>query len=163
MEAGNSLKHYLHTNKKEITGKWIESVYASYPHNNRNLLKGENDPFLNPVGSTLKRCCVRIYEGMISGASPEEIRDSIDDIVRIRAVQGFTPSEAVSFLFTLRKTVCDYILLDENMAFPVSGIMEIDAWIDAAAALGFDIYMECRESIFTLRINEIKKSALRVE
>lgn len=149
--------------KKEILETWLESFYASYPDAARALLKTENDPFSNPVGATIRRSLENVLNCAAEGGLTESIRGSLDDIIRIRAVQGYSPSEAVSFLFNLRKTVYDYLVQKDTCAVSIAEMSELDAWIDSVIALGFDIYMECRESLFTLKINEIKKSALRVE
>jgi hypothetical protein len=148
---------------KDILKAWLESFYASYPDSAQALLKTENDPFLNPVGSTIRRSLKNILNCATEGGLDESIRDSLNDIIRIRAVQGYSPSEALSFLFILRKTVYDYLVQKDTCAVSIAEMSELDSWIDSVIALGFDIYMECRENLFSLKINEIKKSALRVE
>ncbi|HPJ38191.1 MAG TPA: RsbRD N-terminal domain-containing protein [Spirochaetota bacterium] len=157
----NSVQKFLSLYRKEIMDSWLESLYSSYHNNAEDLLKHEDDPFLNPVGSTINRSLSKIYDGLISGLQPEYLRDYLDDIIRIRAVQDFTPSQAVSFVFSLRNAVFDFLSKENHDAVSLKSMIEIDAWIDAAAVMGFDIYMECRENIFNLRIREIKKSALR--
>jgi len=157
----NSVQKFLSLYRKEIMDSWLESLYSSYHNNAEDLLKHEDDPFLNPVGSTITRCISKIYDGLISGLQPENLRDSLDDIIRIRAVQDFLPSQAISFLFSLRSVVHDFLSSVDDGSVSLKSMKSIDIWFDTAAALGFDIYMECRENIFNLRIREIKKSALR--
>jgi hypothetical protein len=158
-----SVHNIILSYRKEIIEIWLESFYASYPDSSIDFLKSENDSFSNPVGATIRQSFVNIYKCAVEGQLVESIRDSMDNLIRIRAVQGYSPSEAVSFLFMLRKTVYEYLVRKDMCAVSIVEMSELDAWIDSAIALGFDIYMECRESIFNLKVNEIKKSALRVE
>jgi hypothetical protein len=86
----------------------------------------------------------------------------LNDIIRIKAVQDFTPSQAVSFLPLLKKVVRDELGSDIQRQHFSEELAAFESQIDNLALLSFDIYMKCREKIFELRVNEIKTMTFRL-
>jgi len=86
----------------------------------------------------------------------ETITSFLDPLIRIRAVQGFSPSQAVYFIFalkpvireTLQKVIREDPFLKEQFQF--------ESKIDELGLLAFNIYMECREKIYQLKANELR-------
>ncbi len=154
-----TLLNTLASHRREILDEWIERIYASYPSDTVVSFRREGSPFGNPVGTRMSQSAEAILNGFLMGATPESLRQPVDDIVRIRAIQGFSPSDAVSFMFLLRSTVYDLLSAGEKQSLSSDDLNGLCGWIEAMAALSFDIYMECREQIFNLRISELKKSS----
>jgi hypothetical protein len=84
-------------------------------------------------------------------------------MIRIRAVQDFTPSQAVAFIFEVKKVVrkelASEILHDPHMR------EELAAWdsaVDDLVLFAFDIYMQCREKIYDLKANEARNLTFRL-
>jgi len=77
--------------------------------------------------------------------------------VRIRAVQEFSPSAAVGFVYALRG------ILREELAsagLDAAGHAAVESGVDRLALAAFDAYMKCREKIFEIRVREIRESQL---
>jgi hypothetical protein len=77
--------------------------------------------------------------------------------MKIRAVQQFTPSQAVGFVFRLREIVraeLGGVAADPEVSVELA---ELDAQIDRIALAAFDTYVACREQVYELRINEVKR------
>ena len=79
----------------------------SYPVDTSMFLKQENDRFVNPVGYTISREIEVIYDELLGERHPDKFFASLDSIIRIRSVQDFTPSQAIAFVFRLKKAVRD--------------------------------------------------------
>jgi hypothetical protein len=80
----------------------------------------------------------------------------LDEIIRIRALQDFAPSQALAFIFLLKNVIRQELadeIQQENLA---AEILELESRIDGLALLGFDVYSKRREKIYEIRANEMK-------
>jgi hypothetical protein len=149
----DNLVSILNTKKNTIVKKWFDLVVNSYPPDTAAFLKSQKDQFTNPVGHTTKKGLEAVFDEIVSGMDRDTIVSFLDPIIRIRAVQDFTPSQAVGFLLDL-KNVIRATLKKELKSAPVSaGLAEIDANIDRLCLIGFDIFVTCREAIYQLKVN----------
>jgi len=140
-----------------IIERWVEVVLSSYPSEAAALFQKQKDPFANPIGGTVRRGTRGIFQAILNGMDPDELRSHLDEIVRVRAVQDFTPSQALSFVFSLRSIVREVIPeLDADPRFHRE-MTELDAKIDRVALTAFDVYAESREEVSQLRVKEIKR------
>ena len=140
-----------------IIERWVEVVLSSYPSEAAALFQKQKDPFANPIGGTVRRGTRGIFQAILNGMDPDELRSHLDEIVRVRAVQDFTPSQALSFVFSLRSIVREVIPeLDADPSFHRE-MAELDAKIDRVALTAFDVYAESREEVSQLRVKEIKR------
>jgi len=150
------IEEFLSQHKPALLKKWFHLVLQTYPEETSAFLKNENDPFANPVGATILQGIENLFEGLINEDKPKQIFSFLDRIIHIRAVQEFTPAQALSFIFLLKKVVRDEVkkelkeknLFDELLAF--------ESKIDELALAAFDQYVKCREKIYELKANEVK-------
>jgi hypothetical protein len=158
-----NLKKKLVEQKSAILKKWFNAVADTYPDSTAGFLKKQKAQFTNPVGYTLAEGLDGLYESLLQGMIPDTVSTFLDGIVRIRAVQEFTPSEAVAFIFHLKKIVRQELgseftqqqrIIEELAAF--------DSAIDDLALFSFDIYMKCREKIYELKANEARNMTFRL-
>lgn len=151
------LSEVLAAKREAVLARWFQAVLDTYSADTARFLAGGGDPFANPVGHTIRAGLGRLYDGLAAAAPAEELSAAIDGIVRIRAVQEFAPSVAVSFVYSLRG-----ILRAELIAGGVdeAGRTQIEDGVDRLALVAFDVYMKCREKIFDIRVREIKESQL---
>ena len=148
-----SSAHILAAKKQEILKRWFQVTVDSYPADTARFLKSQNDPFANPVGQTTHQSLEMLLDSLITGvAGREAVAAALDPILRIRAVQSFSPSRATEFVFSLKKIIHQYLAGhggDENL-----DIYRLDQQIDEMAMVAFDIYVACREKIFELKATE---------
>ena len=153
MDLGELLKERADT----IIEGWVEAVLSSYPSEAAALFQKQKDPFANPIGKTVRSGTRGVFQAILDGMDQEDLRSHLDEIVRVRAVQDFTPSQALSFVFSLRSVIRDVIPdLYTDPRFQGDAI-ELDAKIDRVALTAFDIYTESREEVSQLRIKEVKR------
>ncbi len=140
-------------NKKRITQKWVERVIETYPAETAEIFGKQKDRFANPVAGSLSESLEKVVNGLVSNATTEELSDSIDPAIRVRAVQKFSSSEAVAFIFFLKKVVPEVVGKNNIDA---DGWAWLDKKVEELALIGFDKYVECREKIFELRAFEVR-------
>jgi len=153
---GHNLMDLLKTQKAAIAAAWVEKILCSYPEEGANFFRNQKNQFSNPIGHTISKNVPDIFEEMIGQNDRLRLRDLLKDVIKIRAVQEFPPSLAIRFVFSLKEAIREVLEpgIFENLS---SGeLQQVDALIDETALIAFDLYMECREKIFKLRLNEAK-------
>ena len=85
-----------------IVDKWFEQLLGTYPESTTGFVSQEKDPFQNPVGNNLREGLSTLFEGLVKPADMASLTPVLDGIVRIRAVQDFSASQALSFPFLLK-------------------------------------------------------------
>jgi len=150
------LKDLLSRNEAAILKRWFNLILETYPADTATLMRKDKDQFTNPVGSTLSREIEVLFKKLCGGSQNERCQASLDSILKIRSVQDFSPSQAVGFVFllkraigeTLKNEICKESVMDEWLKFQSS--------IDDLALQAFDAYMECREKICEIRVNQAR-------
>ena len=146
---------FLSDNHRSICAQWAESIINTYPEEGAKFFSGSANQFANPVGHTFRNNVERIFMALVRGADITECSKDLDGILRIRAVQGFTPSVALCFLPALKEIVrrelskscppgqADHLLHDWNVL------------VDRLTMHGFDLYMACREVLWQQKANHL--------
>lgn len=152
-----NFKTFLSQKKGEIVERWILSAINSYPAETARFLKSKKDRFGNPVGYSIKYELNILYDNLVDGTNIKDMSCSIDNLIRLRAVQDLKPSEALGFIFYLKKIIRYEVGLEKyyesGMADKISAF---ESRVDEMALLALDIYMECREKVYKLRLDEIR-------
>lgn len=150
------LKNLLENNRAAVIKSWKGLIIETYPARSQGFLNREKDRFANPVGTTIAKEVENVFSELIGQNNPETLASCLDNIIRIRAVQEFSPSRAVSFVFLLkaaiRQELGDKIRQDDLL----EELSELESKIDETALAAFDVYMGCREKIYEIKANEIK-------
>lgn len=148
----------LHKKRNAIIDRWQQDALASYADNASAFFSRENNQFANPVGNALCDSTRAIFENLLDGFDADLVCRNLNEIIKMRAIQDFSPSRAVAFVFLLKKAIRAELAdvdFDEQMDRELD---EIDATIDQIALFAFDIYVKCREQMYELRVNEVKRS-----
>ena len=146
------LRNLLENKKSSIINKWFEFVTDTYAPDAALFFKNQRDGFLNPVGGTTRDILEKLFEAILEKADADGIAVTLEPLIKIRAVQNFSPSQAVGFLFVL-KTIIRKELKKELKKINPEELVSVDARIDSLALNGFDIFMQCREKIYDLKTN----------
>lgn len=160
LEPDNSLdmelKILLSDKGPSIIKKWRDVILETYPDDTQRFLRKEKDQFSNPVGHIIGKDIEALYNELISEGDTDKILSCLENIIRIRAVQDFKPSQAIAFVIQLK-----YIIKQElGVKSPINGLsselQEFENRIDDIALLAFDIYSQCRQKIYEMRVNDVK-------
>ena len=156
------MEKFLAENKDAIIKRWLDLIVGAYPADAAQFYKREKDPFANPVGTTIAREIATIYDELLGGMEYQNLYGPLDHIVRIRAVQDFTPANALGFVFLLKKAVRDELAASGQEPADFKALLEFEGRIDQTALLAFEIYMGCREQIWQLKANELKNRTIKL-
>lgn len=151
----------LSDNKSAILGRWFEAVLETYPADTSRFLRTQKNRFANPVGQTIAEGLEQIFDRLMSGDT-DTVVPFLDNIIRIRAVQDFTPSKAVSFIFSLKQVVREELARTKTGAVPEADLAEFESAVDRLALLAFDIFMQCREKLYEIKANEVRNMTYRL-
>lgn len=151
------LKGLLIEKKSAILASWFDAIMETYPTDNTGFFKKQEDQFSNPVGHTFNKGIESILEAIIEEKDLTEGLPFLEDIIKVRAVQDFTPAKAVDFIFILKKVVRE-LLKKENMQDEIyDKLLSFESQVDDLALIAFNIYMKCREQINQLKVDELKR------
>jgi hypothetical protein len=156
------LEELLTEKKAAILKRWFDAIIATYPADTSNFLKKLKDRFTNPVGHTIAEGIEDIFDSLFGDADKEKISQFLDDIIRVRAVQDFTASQAISFVFDLRRVIREELQQEGKGEVPYEELLALDEKIDALALASFDIFMKCREKLYDIKANELRNMTFRL-
>ena len=140
--------------KTAIVKKWFDRVVETYPGETARFLKRQQDPFANPVGQATLQSLQAVFELLYKEPDHDAVINALDSVIRIRAVQSFSPSQAVGFIFDLKN-----LIFEKSKAPALSEAQRavVEHRIDQFALAAFDLYMQCREKIFEIRAGEMRE------
>jgi len=157
-----NLKNLLKEKRSRIIKKWCDAVLSTYPEQSQKFLQKQKDSIANPVGSTISQGLESIYDQLLSDLKSDEISLFLDNIIRVRAIQDFSPSQAVSFIFELKDIAREELKTEVGQNGISEELISFESEIDGLAMLCFDIYTRCREKIFEIRVNEVRNQSSRL-
>ena len=148
------LSEALSNRKKEILSLWIERTLDSYAA--PGFFKSSTDPFANPVGVNIASGLTALFDLLLGRADQQDYLKPLDQVVRIRAVQEFTPSQAVAPFLELKWVVKQIFSGNQETRPLLAALDAFDCDIDRMALAAFDVYADCREQLYRNRIQELK-------
>ncbi len=154
------IREILIKNKSAVLEKWIKSITDTYPAETSNFLRLQKNRFSNPVGFAVSAGAEKILNEILNEGSLERIKDALTDIIKIRAVQDFTPSQAAGIMLSLKKIIIDELDNKIKDWKSFEEFIKIESGIDNVILYAFDLYTEAREKVHQIRINEIKARML---
>jgi len=147
----------LASRRNAILNGWCNLVFAGYPADTAERLKKEKDRFLNPVGYNITRELGIVLDGVMQGLSVESLRSPLTNIIKIRAVQAFSPSEAVKFVILLKRAIEEVFTGESGWDAATAESVALYSKIDDLVLLSLDIYVECREKVHQIALSEVRK------
>ena len=154
-----NLKDLLIQKRSLIIKKWLDSIFDTYPSDTKIFLKKRNNQFANPVGHIIAKETENLYDLFLEDRDidREKLYPILDRIIRIRSIQDFSPSHAIVFIYVLKNMIKEEFIgeIRENDLF--EELLIFYDRIDHAVLTAFDIYSECRESLYEIRAEQAKK------
>lgn len=158
---GNSLKGLIEKKKKDIIQLWFEATLQSYAPDTARFYKDQKDAFANPVGSATSKGLPVLIDQLLGDFDPDAIKSHLDPIIRIRAVQDFTASQATAFILKLKKVLRDCLSDELEKAVQLKELLAFESRIDQLSLMAFDVYMSCKEKIYEIAANETRNQTFR--
>ncbi len=159
--ASTTLEQTLGSRKAAILEEWRRAVLATYAAETAAFLTSEKDPFCNPVGRVLTQTGEMLLEIAVTGTERERVEEALRDIVRIRAVQDFSPSLALSFVDAMKKAIRHELLPMVEKA-GLTYLLSLESRLDEAMLVAIDLYVACKRQIEDIRVKEARAEKERL-
>lgn len=147
--------------RSAIVSKWFDAAIRSYPPDTAVFLESQKDHFANPVGSHTRKGIEGLFDQLVGDMDAQAVAGHLDPIMRIRAVQSLTPSQATGFLLELKPILREMFSKELKEGRTAGEFEELAARIDRTCLKAFDIYMACREQVFEFKANETRNRTFR--
>lgn len=157
-----NLKALMSEKKAAIVKKWFDLIIDNYPADASNFLKKQKNRFSNPVGHTISQGIDGLFDEILHGIDSEKLFPFLNDIIKIKAVQDFSPSKAISFVFLLKQAIREEMGSEIKKKQMSDELQLFEEQIDELALLSFDIYMKCRERIYEIKADEARRMMFRL-
>ena len=158
IRAGTVLYSLLLPKKDAMAARWIEIVHGTYPFDTIGFLRTRKDRFANPVGYRTEEAARALMEVLFSDQPDEDaLRSAVDEIIRVRAVQDFSPETAVGVIFALKDIVRQVVDESGQTAEVTPALLRLESRIDAVALMAFGAYARFRETLHMMKVDEFKR------
>ena len=157
-----NLTNILSDKRSVILKRWIDHILDTYPAETANFLREKKNRFTNPVGHSVSEGVEGIFEDLLQGIDKDRVSVFLDNIIRIRAIQEFTPSQAISFVFFLKQIIRDELKKEIRENKLSDELTLLEDQIDYLGLLAFDIFMRCREKLYDIKANEMRHMTFRL-
>ncbi len=154
-----TLKELMIQRRSALCGRWLDALLADYGEETAAKWRRQRDPFANPVGHTFRMGAPKLIEALSSdGELSAAAAAALEPIIKLRSIQDFAPSRAVSFVYMLRDAVRAEFASELAQGAYQAELAVLERRIERLALLAFDVYVRCREQVFRLRQDELKRS-----
>ncbi|HKJ64456.1 MAG TPA: RsbRD N-terminal domain-containing protein [Desulfopila sp.] len=150
MDLAEAFRNY----RKKIVGQWVDYTLSTYASD--KFFRKEKDAFANPIGGVTRESLDALFVLLAKNAQPESFVAPIEKLMSIRAVQEFAPSQAVSPLHAVKHITRDILAADKERSHLVAELYDFEFAVDMAVLAAFDIYMKCRERLYSVRMEEMR-------
>jgi hypothetical protein len=151
------LRDVLQAHRSEALDRWRGFVLDSYPEEAARFFRKEKDRFKNPVGQSIHRATEILFDGVLLERNAQGVPEALESLVRIRAVQDFPPSEAVAFVFLLKRAVREVLEEASTDGVPATALSDLESRADGLALAAFETYTRCREELFEIRLRSSQR------
>ena len=148
------LENLLSQNQKAILKRWFDLILETYPGETASLMRKDRNQFTNPVGFTISKEIEALFKGLLGDINLAGLSTSLSAILKIRSIQDLSPSQAVGFIFLLKKAIGETIQGEGQKETIQDEWLRFQSKIDELALHAFDVYMDCRERISEIRVKK---------
>jgi rsbT co-antagonist protein RsbR len=95
----------------------------------------------------------------ISNAAYQPVRDMLADVSRSRAIQGFSPSETATFVFSLKQPLFTALNADKTLSAAQTAqlIWAVTLLLDELGIFTLEVYQKSREDVIVRQQREISE------
>jgi hypothetical protein len=163
-QVSQTLEHLLLKKRSAILKRWLDLIFDTYPADGRNFFARQRNRIANPVGGAIVDGVDKLFDWLMQGEK-SDVRDIcvfLDNIVRIRAVQEFSASHSIGFVFFLKRAIRETLDSELRKEQLHEDLLTFESKIDSLALLAFDNYSQCREQLHQIRAAEIRNRTSRL-
>ncbi|MDR2493346.1 MAG: RsbRD N-terminal domain-containing protein [Coriobacteriales bacterium] len=142
--------------RADILTKWRQSIDAERGPSPFGAAPATSR-FANPTGHLFEQTTELLLDWALSDADVSEAHMALEDICRVRAVQGLSPAQALRFIPDLKAIVRSVREGTQQSEAEHAGLEQLECRIDMLLLQAFDEYALQRERIAEIRIDEIRR------
>jgi hypothetical protein len=142
----------------ELARKWATLILGTYPEQTQVVWRSNHDRFANPVGHAIDTATSGLLPLLLEWNDAEAVAKCLDQLVKIRAVQDFSPGQALSFVFLLKKLLRQEFTAELSAAGRLEELLKFETRIDNLATIAFDLYTAARDQVQRMRVEEVKRA-----
>ena len=144
--------------RTSILKSWFNAIVESYPEGAGKYLNNTKNKFSNPIGYTIEHALPPILDAVIRCDVNKAAEKSLDDIIRIRAVQEIEPADALNFINFLRAIIISEISSYINTNSGLNEFLLLEKTFESMTNYAFNSYVKFREKIYEIKANERLKT-----
>lgn len=146
----------------ELAHKWAELILGTYPEQTQVVWRKNRDQFTNPVGNAILSATSELIPLLLAWDDAEAVARSLAQIVKIRAVQDFTPGQALSFVFLFKKLLRQEFSEKLAASGGLAELLAFETRVDNLAIIAFDLYVAARDQVAQMRVEEVKRAHVNI-
>jgi len=153
----DSLISFFTEHSSAIRKSWFKALVSEYPEESARHIGSSTDEFANPIGHVIGEVADSMVKGLAEGAPASELAERMFPLIKIKAVQSFTPAEAMNCLLALKRMVLSRLKTsghEDAEAIAAS----VDLLFDEMLCLCFNLYCQCRDKLHEVKEDELKRN-----
>ncbi len=151
-----ALRELLSDKKAPILKRWFDLIAGTHPGGSAPFSRPK-DEFSDPEGHTVSREIDALYHELLQERmDAAKACASLDNVLRIKAIQDISPGQAVGFVFLLKEAIAEELAGEMEKGQLLRQWLEFESRVDRLASLAFDIYVQRREKVCQLRVKEVR-------
>ena len=131
-----------------ILEHWLVRLFQDYPGQTVDLV--DPDQFRNPVSFLFRENLAVVVRQLLGKNDVAVTTRAVQNVVRIRAVQDLTPSQATAFVSELKPIVKEVL--------PEADLPNLYGRIDQLSLIASREYERCREQLEQIRVSERQRA-----
>ncbi|MFP4167622.1 MAG: RsbRD N-terminal domain-containing protein [Desulfonatronovibrionaceae bacterium] len=143
------LNEHIQNKKTQILNLWLQRLCDAYPEEGGRFFRQKKSEFSNPVGHNFRVGLENILDELMQDKASEALTQYVDDIVRIRAVQGIPPSEAACFPLELMPIIRQVLKKELKEPQAREELFNFQEKLNDLTSLSLDLYVQCREYLWS--------------
>jgi rsbT co-antagonist protein RsbR len=155
-EQGSEIASLVARNEQTILPEWIELQKKTGVLHTGRIAEGElqsqSKTFLHLLGDALANAGTEV-----SNAAYEPAKAMLGDLSRSRALQGFSPTETATFVFSLKQPLFNVLNRDRSLAAEqiAATVWKITLLLDELGLYTLEIFQKSREEVIVRQQREI--------
>ena len=155
-----SIKNLLTEHRERIIAEWLAEVERGYPLSSAGYLRASSHPFLNPAGLRHREAVEAMLDYLRNETARENLDSALEELMRVRAVQDFTPETGFSLIYALKRIlhrICGPELEEHAKNAGLEEFRRLEEKLDGLMLLALGAYVRCRDKVAELRVEEFKR------
>lgn len=153
-----SFSDRLAQDRADLISRYADVILGTYPPETQVVWRRQKDRFANPVGAAIRESAEALFDAFLAWDDAEQVSNALETLVRIRSVQNLKPSQALCFVYLLKKVLRETYRQELAETGGLDELLTFETRIDNMALIAFDLYDRTREQIFNLRVEEVKRA-----